>query len=60
VGVKEIDAQEKDFDPTVMDAIEMTEGDKNKVIEVLQKGYLLNERLIRPARVKVGLGKKEN
>jgi molecular chaperone GrpE (heat shock protein) len=26
----------------------------NKVTEVLQPGYMLNERLIRPAKVKVG------
>lgn len=55
-GVKEIEALNKDFDPSIMEAIDVTEGEKNKVMEILTKGYLLNDRLIRPVRVKVGSG----
>ncbi len=57
-GLEEIKT-EGDFNPNEMEAIEMSEGEKNKVIKVTQKGYKLNGKLIRPARVCVGLGKKE-
>jgi molecular chaperone GrpE len=53
-GVEEIETANKDFDPETMDAIEMIEGEPNKVIEVLTKGYFLKSKLLRPARVKVG------
>jgi molecular chaperone GrpE (heat shock protein) len=32
------------------------EGESDKVIAVVQKGYMLNDRVLRPARVKVGNG----
>lgn len=61
LGVKEVETKGKDFDLNTMEAIELTEGKKNKVLKVHQKGYLLNDKLIRPAKVNVGLGevKKE-
>ncbi|MFC1700310.1 nucleotide exchange factor GrpE [Patescibacteria group bacterium] len=61
LGVKEIKTKGKDFDLNTMEAIELTEGKKNKVLKVHQKGYLLNDKLLRPAKVDVGLGevKKE-
>ena len=59
MGVEEIDAKGKDFDPNTMEAIEMTEGDQNKIIKVHQKGYLLNGNLLRPAKVAVGQQKQE-
>ena len=55
-GVKEIEKREK-FDPAFHEAVKVVEGEENKIIEILQKGYLLNGRVIRPARVKVGKGK---
>lgn len=55
-GIKEIEALGKDFDPTIMDAIDITDGEKNKVIEVVVKGYYHNGKLLRPAGVKVGNG----
>lgn len=58
-GLKELDAQNKDFNAMEMEAIDVTDGEKNKVIEVLEKGYFFNERLIRPARVRIGRGKEE-
>jgi molecular chaperone GrpE len=57
-GLEEIDTQGKEFDPFNMDAVEMIEGKPNKVIEVLQKGYKLKDKLIRPAKVKVGKGEQ--
>ena len=55
-GVVEIDGNNKPFDPTYHEAI-MTEKqdglEPGMVIEVLQKGYILNGKVIRPAMVKV-------
>ncbi|MBW6441730.1 nucleotide exchange factor GrpE [Patescibacteria group bacterium] len=59
MGVQEIEAEGKDFDPNTMEAIEMTEGEKNKVLKIHQKGYLLNGNLLRPAKVAVGQEKQE-
>ena len=56
-GLEEIDASGKEFDPITMEAVETVDGEPNKVIEIVQKGYLLKNKLIRPTRVKVG--KKE-
>lgn len=55
-GVNEIEALGKEFNPEQMDAIETVEGEKNKVVEVTQKGYTIKDKLLRPARVKVGKG----
>ena len=55
-GIEEIECLNKPFDPTKMDAIltEKVEGvDGNVVIDVLQKGYIYNDKVIRPAMVKV-------
>lgn len=55
-GVVEIDGANKPFNPIYHEAI-MTEKkdgvEKDYVIEVLQKGYILNGKVIRPAMVKV-------
>ena len=58
-GIKEIAAQDKEFDPETMDAVEIIPGAKNKVKEVVMKGYLLNDKVLRPAKVKVGQGKEK-
>ncbi len=54
--VKEITAEGIEFDPNYHHAV-LTEHDENKpagvVLEVLQKGYLYKDRVIRPAMVKV-------
>lgn len=55
-GIVEIEALNKEFNPNCMDAIltEKVEGiESNQVIDVLQKGYLYNDKVIRPAMVKV-------
>jgi molecular chaperone GrpE len=56
-GVEEIKALGEEFDPQLMDCAAMVKGEKNKVIEVTQKGYQLNGQVIRPAEVEVGSGK---
>lgn len=55
-GVEEIDALNKVFDGNFHQALmaEKVEGvAPNTVIEILQKGYILKDRLLRPALVKV-------
>jgi len=59
-GVKPIEAQGKLFDPHYHEALmqaESKDAPEHTVIEELQKGYLLNDRVIRTAKVKVS--KKE-
>lgn len=55
-GLEEITAEGEDFDPNFHNAV-MTEDNpefgSGKVTEVLQKGYLLNKKVIRPSMVKV-------
>lgn len=46
----------EDFDSGKMEAVEMVDGEEGKVVEVLQKGYKLKGKVLRPARVKVGKG----
>lgn len=57
-GIKEIEAREKDFDIDFHEALTKipapTEALKGKVVDVIEKGYLLNERVIRYAKVVVG------
>ena len=55
-GVKEIAALGEPFDPSFHEAmgqIESSEHPANAVAQVFQKGYLLNDRLLRPALVMV-------
>jgi molecular chaperone GrpE len=56
VGVKAISAKGEPFDPHVHEAIEMvetTDAADHEVIEELQRGYKIKDRLLRPAMVKV-------
>lgn len=55
-GLEEIKALDEDFDPNIHNAVmtcDSDEHDSGKVVEVLQKGYLLNGRLLRASMVKV-------
>lgn len=57
-GVKEIEAKEKDFDTDLHEAITKipapTEELKGKVVDVVEKGYYLNEKVIRFSKVVIG------
>jgi molecular chaperone GrpE len=62
-GVKEIEAEGKPFDPSFHEAISQQIDDKvgpGHVIMELQKGYLLNGRLIRPSMVIISQGNSNN
>lgn len=55
-GLEQVDPLGEKFDPERHQAISMVEAvdtESNTVIEVMQKGFTLNERLIRPAMVVV-------
>ena len=55
-NVKPIEAKGQAFDPTFHEAVmqeETDEFDENTVINELQKGYLIHDRLLRPAMVVV-------
>jgi molecular chaperone GrpE len=53
-GIKEIEAAGAEFNPEIHEAIEKVPGEEGKVVEVLEKGYKLGDRVIRPAKVKIG------
>ena len=57
-GVSKIDTKDADFDTDVHDAVAMVPGmgddKKGKVIDCLQEGYKLNDKVIRHAKVAVG------
>ncbi|HLR41024.1 MAG TPA: nucleotide exchange factor GrpE [Virgibacillus sp.] len=55
-GVEEIEAVGKEFDPNLHHGVmqvEDAEVESNVIVEELQKGYMLKDRVIRPAMVKV-------
>src|ERR1035437_2793482 len=56
-GVKAIGEEGEAFDPNIHQSIDVVETDKkeleHKIATVIQKGYKLGERVIRPARVNV-------
>ena len=55
-GVKPIEAQGKIFDPNFHEALMQADNSdlpEHTIVEELQKGYLLNDRVIRTAKVKV-------
>lgn len=58
-GLQKIDAKDKRFDPFLHEALLAERSDKEEgtVLEELQKGYFLKERVIRHTKVKVA--KKE-
>ena len=58
-GVTPIEALGADFDPNVHEAVTHEESDQHRegeVMEELQRGYKVGERLLRPAMVKVAKG----
>jgi molecular chaperone GrpE len=55
-GVKMIEIEDKFFDPSLHEAIsneDSPDHESGQIIDVVQPGYILGERVIRPARVRV-------
>lgn len=56
LGLEEIEAEGKEFDPNLHDAVMQTpttEHPEHTIINVLQKGYKLGDKVVRPALVNV-------
>ena len=58
-GLSQIKALGEPFDPNFHEAVRHGKGKEGIVIEELQKGYKLDDRVIRPAMVIVGSGEEE-
>jgi molecular chaperone GrpE len=61
-GVRVIDEANVRFDPNIHEAVVREEDPSvpsHTVVQVLQKGYFLHDRLLRPAMVKVAVGGPE-
>ncbi len=55
-GVEPVETKDREFDPNMHEAVMRVEGNAendNKIVEEYEKGYLLNGRLLRPAKVSV-------
>jgi molecular chaperone GrpE len=62
-NVKPIDAKGQPFDPTFHEAVmqeETNDSPKNTVINELQRGYMIHDRLLRPSMVVVAKPKESN
>jgi molecular chaperone GrpE len=62
VGVREVQAQGLAFDPTRHEAVDIAKvpaSDDGLIVEEVQRGYLLHERLLRPAKVVVGRAERD-
>ncbi len=55
-GVKKIETIGKMFDPNTMEGIGTQEGEEGKVIEETRVGYMIADKVLRPAQVIVGKG----
>ncbi len=57
-GLKDIDSKGKDFDPELHDALTKIPAPsadlKGKVVDEIQKGYMLHDKIVRHAKVVVG------
>jgi molecular chaperone GrpE len=61
-GVSPIDVSDRKFDPNLHHALASEESDEVQdveIVEEMQKGYLINNRLLRPTMVKVKVPKKK-
>ncbi len=55
-GVRPIAAEGQQFDPRFHEAVAEVEGEEGKVLSEVQRGYMLHDRVLRPAMVVVGKG----
>ena len=56
LNVKAIESLGTTFDPNIHEALMTGPGEKDKVLEEFEKGYLLADKVLKRARVKVGNG----
>ncbi len=55
-GLSQIESDDQDFNPLTMDCTEVVPGKKDVVVETISTGYYLHDKVLRPAKVKVGSG----
>lgn len=55
-GIQEINAIGQQLDPNFHEAVLQDQGPQDQILEVLEPGYMLGDHVIRPAKVKVGMG----
>lgn len=61
IGFEQILAKEGEgFDPHLHEAVEMVAGKQATIVSLLQPGYKLKDKVVRPAQVKVGNGEMVN
>lgn len=53
-GVERIKTEREAFNPQTMECVATGEGEDNTVLEEIRAGYMLNDKVLRPAQVKVG------
>lgn len=58
-GLKTIDCEGEEFDPVCHEALMTCKGKEGRIMQQVLKGYIYNNRLLRPARVIVGCGDGE-
>ena len=58
-GLSPIKALDETFDPHLHEAIRQDKGKEGIVIEEIQKGYKLHDRVMRPSRVVIGSGEMD-
>jgi molecular chaperone GrpE len=58
-GVKQIETEGQAFDPRFHEAVAHVEGEEGKVVSEVQRGYMLHDRVLRPAMVVVGKGRPQ-
>jgi len=59
-GLTPIKALGEPFDPNFHEALRQDKGKEGIVVEEFQKGYMMHDRLLRPAKVVVGNGSEED
>lgn len=61
-GVETVETKDREFDPNVHEAVMRVQGtaeNNNKIVEEFERGYILNGRLLRPAKVSVAKNTNE-
>ncbi len=58
-GISQIEALGEPFDPYFHEAVMQSKGREGRVVEEIQKGYKLHDRVIRPSKVVVGSGEED-
>lgn len=53
-GVKRIEAKDKEFNAETMECVGTSDGEDGKVLEDVRAGYMIHDKLLRPAQVLVG------